>query len=283
MSEVQEMQLNDWELRVAGIDFYKIPDGAGYSTFNFDGMYNRIVGTVKGYIKSLWTNAQTGIPAIDDYTNPIEVSFESGKLNKNWWDHAIMTGKGKEPRTDLLPTLNNPNDAYHIDTVESTLFPAYRALKESFERRSFLQWIFNHAQYTAERDAYRAIRGTVMTLLNQTRDEFDTRYKAYCDDVESQLTPQQIKETVRQQRAEAKEEAKREKANAKKERHKESDSPSIRPQYDTKNSVSGDEDYIENNANNKEQMRFSSEFNDSVDEKSEAIETIEAQERNRNF
>mgnify|MGYP006923249379 CR=1 FL=1 len=63
--------------------------------------------------------------------------------------------------------------------VYDTFMPAYRALSESFARRSIFQWIFNHAQYTAERDAIRGLRGLMMCLTAKTSEELRLEYNSY--------------------------------------------------------------------------------------------------------
>ena len=52
--------------------------------------------------------------------------------------------------------------------VESTFFPAYRALSESFARRPFWQWFTRHSEYVAERDALKVMKNLIksVTLMN---------------------------------------------------------------------------------------------------------------------
>ena len=63
--------------------------------------------------------------------------------------------------------------------------PAYRAIKEKFEKRSFLQFIFNHAQYVAERDSLRAIEGVVTTLTGEGKAGLEAAYAQYKEELPS--------------------------------------------------------------------------------------------------
>lgn len=53
--------------------------------------------------------------------------------------------------------------------------PPYRAIKESFEKRSVFQWIFNHAQYAAERDSLGTLKAIITTLMGATEPQLDER------------------------------------------------------------------------------------------------------------
>ena len=107
--------------------------------------------------------------------------FETdGKRLKDGWFKKIMKVKnGKEPGFDF-PRANGPE---YITCVYDTFMPAYRALKESFGKRSIWQWFTNHAQYTAERDAIKAIEGTMMALTGEAKESIDGAYGEYCKQV----------------------------------------------------------------------------------------------------
>lgn len=57
------------------------------------------------------------------------------------------------------------------------------SLKESFDNRRWYEWIFNHAQYTAERDALKAIKGMIMELTMDGTAEFENAYNVYTETV----------------------------------------------------------------------------------------------------
>ena len=55
--------------------------------------------------------------------------------------------------------------------------PAYRALRDSFSKRWWFEWIFNHKQYVAERDAVKVMGNLIMSMSDFTKEELDGVYK----------------------------------------------------------------------------------------------------------
>ena len=183
MDEYSKQQLlKAWQLRVEGIDFFKIPSGERFAKYNTDGIVNRITGTTKGYIASLWARKATGISELDDKTF-IDVYLQGKVKNKDtWFEDAINTAQDEEPNPELLFTLNFDQDADRlfkdIELVKTMLFPAYRAFKESYERHIESNQNANSEHYNAEKDAYLAIKGVMMTLLDWGSEEFDDEYES---------------------------------------------------------------------------------------------------------
>ena len=108
------------------------------------------------------------------------VRRNSRELNTNWWKVAL-NGKGKMDKP--LPIMNfttSEEDASLVkDQIYATLLPAYRALTESFGKRSVFQWIFNHRQYTAERDSLKVIKNIMLSLTGDSVETFNEKYEAY--------------------------------------------------------------------------------------------------------
>ena len=272
-------QLMAWQLRVAGIDFYEAPTGQQYKFLEKkSGIYERLTGTVKGYLLSVMHGALTGIKEIDERPGMIYATGEFDK--KKWFDNAIKVGKGQNPRPDLLQTLDQGETLEQsISLTKEQLLPAYRALKESFERRSFIQWIFNHDQYTAERDSYRAIRGVMMTLLDQTREEFDDTYEQYCKDVKSLLTPKEIKEETKESRRIAKLKAAEKKENVKEiKKNLEQDKSDLQANNNLK-----DEDTNHEQENEKENVYFGNLFEEKNEVTSEVIHEDKVKDKSKNI
>jgi len=62
--------------------------------------------------------------------------------------------------------------------INNAFFPAYRALRDSFSKRWWFEWIFNHKQYVAERDALKVMTNLITSIGGYTKSELDQEYKA---------------------------------------------------------------------------------------------------------
>ncbi len=203
MPTTEQKKLGFWQVAVAGKDALDIP--RGYASASKKGTYDRFTGFVSEFIyRCLHYGADLRIPELEENRGEI---LSMKELEGNWWKRAIKAGKrGTEPSPgDDLPSCNNDWDK---KIIMSSFMPAYRAIKESYDKRSWFQWITNHSQYTAERDSLRALKGMMMALLAVDSEGLDEKYNAYCQSVkDSALTSEEIAAKVRENKQAIKDKA----------------------------------------------------------------------------
>ena len=191
MQTKEQKKLGFWQIAVAGKDALLIPKG--YSSANKKGTYDRFTGFVSEFInRCLRYGVNLNIPELDEDRKHISSANE---LEGNWWKRAIKAGKrSTEPSpSDDLPCFGVYSKDDDQKSIISSFMPAYRAIKESYDKRSWFQWITNHSQYTAERDSLRALKGMMMALLEVDSEGLDEKYNAYCKSVkDSGLTSEEI-------------------------------------------------------------------------------------------
>ena len=180
-----EERTNTWTERVTGIEYINFngPFANGYGKRHPQktagstpqDKYERFMEYTREWMHGILTSDATKKNVI----HPSEFGSinVANQLGKDWWDLTRRFGSGKEV-TEGLPMGTHTSKA-DKEMVYDKFMPAYRAIRESFMKRSFLQWIFNHAQYTAERDAMHAIRGIVMSLTGDSKEAFDTNFTEY--------------------------------------------------------------------------------------------------------
>ena len=180
-----EERTNTWTERVTGIEYINFngPFAIGYGARHPQNVagstpqdkYERFMEYIREWMHGILTSDATKKNVI----HPSEFGSinVANQLGKDWWDLTRRLGSGKEV-TEGLPMGTHTSKA-DKEMVYDKFMPAYRAIRESFMKRSFLQWIFNHAQYTAERDAMHAIRGIVMSLTGDSKEAFDTNFTEY--------------------------------------------------------------------------------------------------------
>ena len=197
MQTKEQKKLGFWQIAVAGKDALLIPKD--YSSANKKGTYDRFTGFVSEFInRCLRYGADLNIPELDEDRKHISSAKE---LEGNWWKRAIKAGKrSTEPSpSDDLPCFGVYSKDDDQKSIISSFMPAYRAIKESYDKRSWFQWITNHSQYTAERDSLRALKGMMMALLEVDSEGLDEKYNAYCKSVkDSGLTSEEIAAKVRE-------------------------------------------------------------------------------------
>ena len=191
MSTIEQKKLGFWQVAVAGKDALDIPQG--YVSASKKGTYDRFTGFVSEFIdRCLRFGADLNIPELEEDRKHISSAKE---LEGNWWKRAIKAGKrSTEPSpSDDLPCFGEYSKDSDQKSIISSFMPAYRAIKESYDKRSWFQWITNHSQYTAERDSLRALKGMMMALLEVDSEGLDEKYNAYCKSVkDSGLTSEEI-------------------------------------------------------------------------------------------
>ena len=209
----EQKTLREWENRVDTMDIFSMK-----STYNLSketNKYNRFTGFLKEWVCDALSGSGYRIPKIEGMCNKglLVVTFAGNKFPKDWWDIALKVGKGQKVE-NTLPSLSNlkENTFGEVDLKEkkeniyATFMPAYRALKESFDRRwGFISWVFNHNQYTAERDSLAALSGLMMSLTGDTQQDIDKVLADYKKAMpETGRTQKERKEEVAQIRNEAK-------------------------------------------------------------------------------
>ena len=191
MPTTEQKKLGFWQVAVAGKDALNIPQG--YASASKKGTYDRFTGFVSEFIdRCLRFGTNLNIPELEEDRKQISSAKE---LEGNWWKRAIKAGKrSTEPSpSDDLPCFGEYSKDADQESIISSFMPAYRAIKESYDKRSWFQWITNHSQYTAERDSLRALKGMMMALLEVDSEGLDEKYNAYCKSVkDSGLTSEEI-------------------------------------------------------------------------------------------
>ena len=174
MSKLQNLQV--WESRVANMNGFAIPER--YELSGAKGKYARFTGFVEMWITEAFQHADDVISDDASLMQFGRLELDMSKIKDDWFKHAQNVAIGKETEANLPTTKENATDA-DKKIIYDTFLPAYRAIKERFEKRSFWQFIFNHAQYVAERDSLRAIEGVVTTLTGEGKAGLEAAYAQY--------------------------------------------------------------------------------------------------------
>jgi hypothetical protein len=163
--------LQNWERRVANMKTFDIPDH--FDSAGIRGKYNRFTGFMSDWIweRLVSTNVEDIVAEDENDRKFSLLPLNLDMVTVNWWKNAV-SGKRVE---NVLPKLENPT-ANDKETVYDTFMPAYRALKESFEKRWKIEYIFNHAQYTAERDSLKALENVMKNLTGDGKEGIDAAY-----------------------------------------------------------------------------------------------------------
>lgn len=180
------IELRNWESTVADMGTIALSENYEYS--NPKNKYYRFTDHMKCWIQGLLGVREDDGAFLsiheEDMTKEERsweiVRINSWEMSTNWWKVAL-NGKGKTdsplPRMNL--TTSEEDVSLVKDQIYATLLPAYRALNESFDKRSVFQWIFNHRQYTAERDSLKVIKNIMLSLTGDSVETFNERYEAY--------------------------------------------------------------------------------------------------------
>ena len=187
--EKAQNTLATWETCVDTMDVFDMPEH--YASNKETGKYARFTGFMKEWMTWLLTS--------NEGSNPF-AKFESSKNNvpNNWWNIAMDVGNGKpiDPDNRIPAVANQGANSEAREKIFNTFMPAYRALTELHSKRwGVLSWMFNHSQYTAERDTIRALRGTMISLTGCTREDINNRLAEYKKNVpDSGRTPDEREE-----------------------------------------------------------------------------------------
>ena len=165
---VEQKILYAWERIVDSMGFFEMPeDYAANTELN---KYNRFTG----YIKEAVTRLIKGSSDIKNFEN---LDIDRGAFPDDWWSVAKRVADGKRVDTPIPQIRNVTENDKQI--VLTSLLPAYRVLKENFDNRRWYEWIFNHNQYTAERDNIKALSGLITSLTGMTKDDLDDAVEAH--------------------------------------------------------------------------------------------------------
>ena len=179
ITDERRQRLKDWEYRVSNMDTFDIINNEELDSAQ--SKYDRFTGYLKEWMfdlleKTSNTNMQYKAYNVDqDEMNLyFRVNFDFNvprdKMDE-WWKLAMDIGRGKKVE-NTLTKIQNPNSE-DCDAVYGMFLPTYRAIKDSFDKRSIFQWIFNHKQYVAERDSLRALSGIITSLTGESKAALD--------------------------------------------------------------------------------------------------------------
>lgn len=182
----EQKRLIEWENIVDTMDVFPIK--SNYAAYKENDKYRRFTEYLKEYVSNLMSGSSYKMPNIDGEcsTGRLVATFAGNKYPKNWWDTALRVGNGKKvekplPSIDDLQenTFGWDDKRAQKDNIYAAFMPVYRALKESFDKRPFWQWITNHAQYVAERDSLAALSGLLISLTGETKAEINKALSDY--------------------------------------------------------------------------------------------------------
>ena len=167
-----------WQNAVANMDTFEIPEG--YEAANKTDKYERFTGFLKEWLINLIIIPKNYNETFDDNHPDKEKCMQKiylycnhniQKSQKNaFWEELIEVGSGKKELVDqnlnyatfLKPINNAPSE--ELQPIYNMFMPTYHAIKEKFEKRWWIEWIFNHKQYVAERDSLKAMDGLFREL-----------------------------------------------------------------------------------------------------------------------
>ena len=159
---LEQQILYTWERIVDSMGFFEMPDD--YKANTELNKYDRFTG----YIKETITRLIKGESDIKNFEN---LDIDRKAFPDNWWSVAKRVADGKRVDTPIPQIRNMTVNDKKIVLI--SLLPAYRVIKDSFENRRWYEWIFNHYQYTAERDTIKALSGLITSLTGMTKDDLD--------------------------------------------------------------------------------------------------------------
>lgn len=172
--------LNNWNRRVKEMKNFVIPPK--YQMENVKDKYARFTGFIRNWVEELLaTDKDTDVGDVQTNHEIYNLSWDRSDLMNDWWTVARKVGSGKQVFNNLpkFDPVTEENKKYAYDAF----LPAYRALKESFEKRSVFEFLFNHKQYVAERDSMRAIEGILSTLTGDGKDAIQARLDEYVSEI----------------------------------------------------------------------------------------------------
>lgn len=167
MATDKQLNLAQWKMEVKGMDFVTV-----YGKKQHVGdTYKRFTQHIKEFTTMLFSNDKLSLVS---FRQTGFVNLQRKELPKNWWDIATQVGEGKNVENNPLKGMATKQDVY------DAFLPAYRAIKENFDKRfKLFSWIFDHAKYTAERDSLKALSGLMQSVTGDSPAELENRYAEY--------------------------------------------------------------------------------------------------------
>ena len=185
------IELNNWEREVSNM---ATASNGNYVYTNPNNKYYRFTDNMKGWIEGLFGRGKNedGVTLRNLAPNEMdEGQKEMANTMKNltflqddWWQVALSgNGAQKESLPKFENTLEESQKTETKEAVYDKLLPAYRALEERFAKRWWFEFIFNHRQYTAERDALKVVTSMILSMTGDSMQQFNDRYEAYKTEV----------------------------------------------------------------------------------------------------
>ena len=183
-----QKKLAEWEYRVAAMGTFEMNED--YNVSDVLDKHIRFTGFLEERIARM-------IKLEHPISPFFEFDIERKKFDEYWWDTAIEIADGNEARSALLKIKNVT--AAEKQIVYGELIPAYRALKDSFEKRWWFEWLTNHKQYTAERDSIKALKGVMMALTGDEAEDIDNELEQHRASVRtSGVNPKERKAVIKE-------------------------------------------------------------------------------------
>ena len=190
----KQIILSEWEYRVQAMGIFEMPAYYKYNT-NLN-KYDRFSGYVEELVARLVTREA------DRHPDPFgDIDVDRKNFPEEWWNDMIDVMDGKWVRNPI-PQIQNPSEA-DKKAVYDELVPAYRALKDSFDKRWWFEWIFNHDQYVAERESIKALKGVMLSLTGDPEEVLDAALEKHREEVPtSGVTKQERSAIIRAEKEE---------------------------------------------------------------------------------
>lgn len=176
-------EIRDWKGYIS--DVKSIPLNPKHTYTDENDIYERLHTYIKGYVENIF-----GLSVPEDKLSEEQKEWRKttegmSALDSDWYNIALKGNKnGFLPELENVDEINfekldelkktQKNIRYE---VEDRFLPAYRALRDSFSKRWWFEWIFNHKQYVAERDAVKVMGNLIMSMSDFTKEELDGVYK----------------------------------------------------------------------------------------------------------
>ena len=187
------IELKNWETFISNMGTIQMNEKYQYS--NPKNTYYLFTDHIKCWIQGLMGSRQNDSGDFlylgsDDMTEEEKaweiVRFNSTSFDTDWWKVAL-NGKGKKdsPLPRIKASVSEEDAKMAKDQIYATLLPVYRALEEAHAKRWFLEWFYNHRQYTAERDTMKVLKNLMMSMTGDSKETFAERCGAYKDDLPS--------------------------------------------------------------------------------------------------
>ncbi len=183
-------EIRNWKGYISNVK--SIPLDPKHTYTDENDIYERLHTYIKGYVENIF-GLHTDVKGVlinlselsDDQQEWRKATEGMSALDSDWYNIALKGNKnGFLPELENVDEINpgkldglkekQKNIRYE---VEERFLPAYRALRDSFSKRWWFEWIFNHKQYVAERDAVKVMGNLIMSMSGFTKEELDGAYK----------------------------------------------------------------------------------------------------------